>query len=82
MYIKAYLDSTKVFDDKNLQIGRYNLLRADHSPNNKTGAVCIYYKNLIGLRLINAHYLQECLMFEIWIGGKLCYLIFLYRSPS
>ena len=34
------------------------------------------------MRLIDVHYLQECLIFEILIGGKSCNFISLYRSPS
>ena len=34
------------------------------------------------MRLIDVHYLQECLIFELLIGGKSCNLISLYRSPS
>ena len=34
------------------------------------------------MRLIDVHYLQECLIFEILIDGKLCNFISLYRSPS
>ena len=34
------------------------------------------------MRLIDVHYLKECLIFEILIGGKLCNFISLYRSPS
>ena len=34
------------------------------------------------MRLIDVHYLQECLVFEILIGGKLCNFISLYQSPS
>ena len=34
------------------------------------------------MRLIDVHYLQECLIFKILIGGKSCNFISLYRSPS
>ena len=34
------------------------------------------------MRLIDVHYLQECLIFEILIGRKSCNFISLYRSPS
>ena len=42
----------------------------------------MYYKSFPALRLINVHYLQVCLIFEILIGGKSCNFISLYRSPS
>ena len=34
------------------------------------------------MRLINVHYLQECLFLEPLIGGKSCNFISLYRPPS
>ena len=40
------------------------------------------YKSSLALRLIEVHYLQECLFFEILICGKTCNFISLYRSPS
>ena len=79
---ETYLDSTTALDDENLHIAGYNLLRADHASNSKRGGVCVYYKSSLALRLIDVHYLQECLVFEILIGGKSCNLISLYRSPS
>ena len=41
---ETYLDSSKAFDDTNLEISGYNLVRFDHSSNIKRGKVCIYYK--------------------------------------
>ena len=79
---ETYLDSATTIDDKNLEIARYNLLRADHASSSKRGSVCVYYKSSLAFRLIDVHSLQECLIFEILIGGKLCNLISLYRSPS
>ena len=34
------------------------------------------------LSLINIHYLNECIIFEIKFGDKICNFISLYRSPS
>ena len=79
---ETYLDSTTALDDENLEIAGYKLSRTDHASNSKRGGVCVYYKNSLALRLIDAHYLQECLIFEILIGGKSHNIISLYRSPS
>ena len=76
------LDSTTALDDENLHIAGYNLLRVDHASNSKKDGVCVYYKSSLALRLIDVHYLQECLIFEILIGGKPCNCISLYLSPS
>ena len=67
---ETYLDSTAALDDENLAIAGYNLLRVDHASNSKRGGVCVYYKSSLALRLIDVHYLQECLIFKILIGGK------------
>ena len=76
------LDSSTTFDDDNLEISGYNLIHSDHPSSNKGGGVCIYYKNFFPLRVLSIQYLQECINFEINIGGKICNFISLYRSPS
>ena len=60
----------------------YELYRADHPSNVKRGGICIYYKNLLPLKVTNIQYLQECINFEMKIGDKLCNFVALYRSPS
>ena len=57
---ETYFDSTTALDDKNLEIGGYNLLRSDHASNSKRGDVCVYYKSSLALKLVDVHYLQEC----------------------
>ena len=79
---ETYLDSSTTSDDDNLAISGYNLIRSDHPSNNKRGGVCIYYKNFLPLRVLGIQYLQECINFELNIGGKICNFISLYRSPS
>ena len=78
---ETYLDSTTALNDGNLAITGYNLLRADHASNSKRGGVCVYYKSSLALRLIDVHYLQEYLIFEILISGKSCNFVSLCRSP-
>ena len=79
---KTYLDSTIQWDNDNLEIPGYNLVRSDHPSNNKRGGVCIYYKASSPLRVINICFLQECIILEIMIGDKQCSLVALYRSLS
>ena len=79
---ETYFDSSTSSDDDNLAISGYNLIRSDHPSNNKRGGVCIYYKNFLPLRVLGIQYLQECINFELNIGGKICNFISLYRSPS
>ena len=54
----------------------------NHPSNNKCGSVCIYYKNIVPFRVLSVQYLQECISFELNIGGKTCNFISLYRFPS
>ena len=79
---ETYLGSNTVLGDKNLEIAGYNVLRADPGYNFNRGGVCVYCKGTLALRLIDVHYQQELLMFEILIGWNSCSFIFLYRSPS
>ena len=79
--LEIYLDSSTTSDDNNLAISGYNLILSDHPSNNKRGSVCIYYKNYLPLRVLSIQYLQECINFELNIGGKICNFISLYRYP-
>ena len=76
------LDSTVPNDDDKLRIPGYTLIASDHPSNTKRGAVCIYHKSSLPLRVINIGYLHECLSFELQIGNKICNFVGLYRSPG
>ena len=79
---QTFLDSSIAIDDDNLQIPGYNSFRADHSSNTKLGGVMLYYKSFLPIKLIDVNYLNECISFELRIGGKVCKFLSLYRSPS
>ena len=49
---------------------------------NKRGGVCIYYKSFLPLRILNVHYLQESVCFELKIGDNTCNFLSLYRSQA
>ena len=65
-----------------MEIPGYHLVHSYHPSNKKHGGVCIYYKSYLSLRIIDINYLNECVMFELMVGEKLCNFIALYRSPS
>ena len=65
-----------------MKIVRYELVRSDHPSQHKTGGVCIYFRNYLLLKILNIHYLQESISFELQVGSKICEFISLYRSPS
>ena len=79
---ETYLDSSISSDNDNLELPGYNLVRADNPTNTKRGGVCIYYHNSLPLKVIDIQLLNECINFEIRIGGKLCSFLCLYRLPS
>ena len=79
---ETYLDSSVPVDNDNFQIPWYSSVRADHPLNMKRGGVLIHYKNFLPIKLIDFKYLHESLNFELRIGGKICKLLSIYRSPS
>ena len=79
---EIYRDSSSTSADDNLEVLGYNVIRSHHPSNNKHGGVCIYYKNFLPLGVLSIQYLQECINFELNIGGKISNLISIYRSPS
>ena len=79
---ETYLDSSISSSDDNLEIPGYTLVCADNPNNTKKGGVCIYYLNSLPLKVLDIHFLKECINLEINIGGKVCNFLCLYRSPS
>ena len=79
---ETYLNSSISPDNDNLELPGYDLVRTDNPTNTKRGGVCIYYHNSLPLKVIDIQLLNECINFEIRIGGKLCSFLCLYRSPS
>ena len=79
---ETFLDSDILSDDVDLNILGYNLVRADHPANAKLGDVCIYFWKYLPLRILDIHFLCECISFEMRIGDTVCNFISLYRSPK
>ena len=67
-------------DDVNLDIPGYNLVRADHPANAKLGGVCIYFPKPLPLRILDIHFLHECINFEMRISYKVCSMQFFAKS--
>ena len=80
---EAFVDSPIPIDDNRLSIPGYSMMKADHPGNTKRGGVCLYYKeHLLIIRGDDIANLQECLVTEITVKNKRCFLTCLYRSPS
>ena len=58
------------------------MVRADHPGNIKRGGVCVYIKESLPVSCLPNPYLEECLIFEVSINNKRCYVISMNRSPS
>lgn len=52
---KEFLDSSIASDDCNLEILGYDLIRSDHLSTNKHGGICICYKSVLNLRVLNIY---------------------------
>ena len=48
---ETYFDSSTLSHDSNLEVQGYDLIRAGHPSNVKSGGVCIYCKNHLPLKL-------------------------------
>ena len=81
-FSETFLESCILSDDVNLDIPEYNLVRADPQANTKRGGVCVYFRKSLPLRILDIHFLYECINFEMRIGDKVCNFISLYKSPS
>ena len=79
---ESYLNSDTSSSDGKLNIPGYNMSCTDHPSGNRRGAVCIYYKESLPIKILNINYLQERSCFDQKIGSKLCTIVPLYRSPS
>ena len=69
---ETYLNGSISNGDDSLEVPGCNFFRAGHPSNTKRRGVCIYYRNSLPLKILGIHCLQECINFEIMIGGKLC----------
>ena len=65
---ETFLDSST--PDNLVDIQGYNLVRADHPDNAKTGGVCIYYKESLPVRVINLPYFKEALLLYMSFNKK------------
>ena len=50
----------------------YELVRSDHPSQHKRGDVCIYFRNSLPLKILNIHYIQESVSFEMQVCSKIC----------
>ena len=59
------------------------MIRSDHPSGSKRGGVCVYYKeNLPFVNRRDITFLDECVVGEIRINNKKCFVTCIYRSPN
>ena len=78
----TYHDSSIRHTTLATEISENNLIRSEQPSNSRCDGVCIYYKGALPLRVLNIHYLQESISFELKKGDKLYNFISLHRSLS
>ena len=77
---ETYLDSS--IPDSLLEIDRYSLIRSDLPHDIKRGGVCIYFKQILPVRVITIPYLKEALLLEMNYNNKRVIVSIIYHSPS
>ena len=81
-YLRRIFDSLVLEGDKNIQLIGYNMIREDHPSNAKRGGVCIFYKETLGVRVVNLSNLTEYNICEVSIQNNKGYIGVVHRSPS
>ena len=69
MSIRNYLNHDILFDDDNLRIPGYKLIRVDHPLDQKRGGICIYHKDFLPIKVNNESNLKECLNFNLSVNS-------------
>ena len=80
--LQSYLDSSIASNNDHLNIKGYNLYRANHPSNIKSGGLCVYIRESLPVRCLSNIYLQECFILEISINNKKSYVVSLYQSSG
>ena len=65
-----------------MKIPGYELVRVDHSSDQKRDGICIYHKDFRAVKANNISCLKECLNFSLSVYGKQCNITLIYCSPS
>ena len=78
----TFFDSSVQEGGKNIELGGYSFLKADHQSNSKQGGVCICYKEILGVRIVKSLSFGVCIICEVSIQNSKGYVGVLYRSLS
>ena len=72
---ETYLDSSVTHNNKNIQLDGYSLIISDHLSDSKRGCVCLYYKESLGVKIINLSAGNECILCEVFIENSKGYVL-------
>ena len=72
---KAYLDSLVSNDKKEISTKGYSLVTVDHPSNTKRGVVCIYYKNSLGVHIIDIPNLPKSILCQVAINNNMSHVL-------
>ena len=76
---KMFFDSSVWQGDKNIQLDGN---KADHPSNSKRDGVCIFYKETLGVCMVQSLSFSECIFCEVFVQSCKGYVGVAYRSPS
>ena len=76
---KTFLNLYILCDDSNLQLLGFDLIELVTHLTQKEGEFAFNFRIS---HLINIHYLNECITFEIKLGDKICKFLSLHMSPN
>ena len=81
--LETYFNNSVLSFESDLDIQRYEMIRADYPENVKREGVCIYFKGFLSIRFLDVpSNLDECLLCELNYKKKNCFKATLCRSPS
>ena len=69
-------------NNENMQVDGYSIIRPDHTSDSKRDGVCLYYKESLGVKIINLLSHNECILCEVFIKNCKGFIAVMYRSPS
>ena len=82
--LEVYLHHDRFFNDDNLRIAGFKLIRVEYPSSEKRDAVCIYHKGRLPIKVINVSYFNNLRNFNsnTKVNGKQCNVNLIYRSSS
>ena len=65
-----------------MQLDGYSLIRSDHPSDSKRVGICFYYKESLGVKIINLSARNECILCKVSMENCKDFIAVRCRSPS